>query len=125
LWLADELVPCLTGGLVDTFSDLYRAENSVLTRADNPSGTANTLKAMMGYAPPLIGGAAATQMTGINPAAAVVGLAALPTARNRALQSGPLQSYFKNTMRPGMPTPHSPAGILVGLQELQRQGQQQ
>lgn len=106
----------------DTFSDLYRAGNTILTRADNPSGTANTLKAMAPYAAPVAAGALTGMATGINPLAAMAGMAMLPLARNKALQSNVAQEYFKRTMRPGEKAPTaSVPGILVGLQEAQQQ----
>ena len=106
----------------DTFSDLYRAADDVLTRADNPSGTANTLKASLG--PMLTMGAAASTATatGVPFPAAVAGALAAPLVRNKALQSNVAQEYFKRTMRPGEKAPTaSVPGILVGLQELQQQ----
>ena len=106
----------------DTFSDLYRAADDVLTRADNPSGTANTLKASLG--PMLTMGAAASTAaaTGVPFPAAVAGALAAPLVRNKALQSNVAQEYFKRTMRPGERAPTaSVPGILVGLQELQQQ----
>jgi len=106
----------------DTFSDLYRAGNTILTRADNPSGTANTLKAMAPYAAPVAAGALTGMATGINPLTAMAGMAMVPLARNKALQSNVAQEYFKRTMRPGEKAPAANApGILVGLQELQQQ----
>lgn len=106
----------------DTFSDLYRAGNTILTRADNPSGTANTLKAMAPYAAPVAAGALTGMATGINPLTAMAGMAMVPLARNKALQSNVAQEYFKRTMRPGERAPTaSVPGILVGLQELQQQ----
>lgn len=106
----------------DTFSDLYRAGNTILTRADNPSGTANTLKAMAPYAAPVAAGALTGMATGINPLTAMAGMAMVPLARNKALQSNVAQEYFKRTMRPGEKAPTaSVPGILVGLQELQQQ----
>lgn len=106
----------------DTFSDLYRAGNTILTRADNPSGTANTLKAMAPYAAPIAAGALTGMATGINPLTAMAGMAMVPLARNKALQSNVAQEYFKRTMRPGEKAPTaSVPGILVGLQELQQQ----
>ena len=106
----------------DTFSDLYRAADEVLTRADNPSGTANTLKASLG--PMLTMGAAASTATatGVPFPAAVAGALAAPLVRNKALQSNIAQEYFKRTMRPGERAPTaSVPGILVGLQEAQQQ----
>ena len=106
----------------DTFSDLYRAGNTILTRADNPSGTANTLKAMAPYAAPVAAGALTGMATGINPLTAMAGMAMVPLARNKALQSNIAQEYFKRTMRPGERAPTaSVPGILVGLQEAQQQ----
>lgn len=106
----------------DTFSDLYRAANTVLTRADNPSGTANTLKAMLGPAMAMGAAGSASLATGINPALAGAAVLGAPLVRNRALQSEPVQRYFKSTMRPGEQGPAvTVPGILVGLQELQNQ----
>jgi len=105
----------------DTFSDLYRAGNTILTRAGNPSGTAGTLKAMVPYAAPMAGAALASMATGADNLAALAGVAAVPLARNKALQSDLAQQYFKSTMRPGERAPLASApGILVGLQELQQ-----
>lgn len=105
----------------DTFSDLYRAANTVLTRADNPSGTAERLKALIGPALTAGSAGALSMATGINPYMATAGVFAAPVIRNRALQSDALQKYFKSTMRPGQPSPTSGVpGILVGLQDLQQ-----
>ena len=105
----------------DTFSDLYRAGNTILTRADNSSGTARTLQALQPYAAPMTAAAATTMATGINPLVTMGAFGALPLVRNRALQSDALQKYFKSTMRPGQPSPTSGVpGILVGLQDLQQ-----
>ena len=106
----------------DTFSDLYRAGNTILTRADNPSGTANTLKASLGPMLTMGAAASAATATGIPFPAAVAGALAAPLVRNKALQSDFLQEYFKRTMRPGEKAPTaSVPGILVGLQEAQQQ----
>jgi hypothetical protein len=105
----------------DTFSDLYRAGNTILTRAGNSSGTAGTLKAMVPYAAPMAAGALAGLATGVDPLLTMAALAALPPARNKALQSNLAQQYFKSTMRPGERAPAaSVPGILVGLQDLQQ-----
>jgi len=106
----------------DTFSDLYRAANDVLTGAGNPSGTANTLKASMGPMLTMGAAASAATATGLPLPAALAGMFAAPVVRNKALQSDFLQEYFKRTMRPGEKAPAANApGILVGLQELQQQ----
>ena len=107
----------------DTFSDLYRAGNTILTRADNPSGTANTLKASLGPLLTMGATASAANATGLPLPAVLAGTFAAPVARNKALQSDFLQKYFKRTMRPGerAPVTDSVPGILVGLQELQQQ----
>ena len=106
----------------DTFSDLYRAGNTILTRADNPSGTANTLKASLGPLLTMGATASAANATGLPLPAVLAGTFAAPVARNKALQSNVAQEYFKRTMRPGERAPTaSVPGILVGLQELQRQ----
>jgi len=105
----------------DTFSDLYRAGNTVLKSADNPSRTAGTLKAMVGHMPSLSAGAMAGLATGVDPFVTMAAMPALPWARNKALQSDLAQQYFKSTMRPGERAPLASApGILVGLQELQQ-----
>ena len=106
----------------DTFSDLYRAGNTILTRADNPSGTANTLKASLGPLLTMGATASAANATGLPLPAVLAGTFAAPVARNKALQSNVAQEYFKRTMRPGEKAPTaSVPGILVGLQELQQQ----
>jgi len=105
----------------DTFSDLYRAGNTILTRADNPSGTARTLQALQPYAAPMTAAATTTLATGVDPLVTISAFGALPLLRNRALQSDPMQKYFKSTMRPGEPSTTSGfPGILVGLQDLQQ-----
>jgi len=105
----------------DTFSDLYRAANTVLTRADNPSGTGERLKALFGPALAAGSAGAVSMATGVNPYLAMGGVMAAPIVRNRALQSDPIQKYFKSTMRPGEPSTTSGfPGILVGLQDLQQ-----
>jgi hypothetical protein len=105
----------------DTFSDLYRAGNTVLKSADNPSRTAGTLKAMVGHMPSLSAGAALGLATGVDPWVTMAAMPALPWVRNKALQSDLAQQYFKSTMRPGERAPLASApGILVGLQELQQ-----
>jgi hypothetical protein len=105
----------------DTFSDLYRAGNTVLKSADNPSRTAGTLRAMVGHMPSLSAGAGVGLATGIDPWVTMAGMGALPWVRNQALQSDLAQKYFKSTMRPGERAPVASApGILVGLQELQQ-----
>ena len=59
--------------------------------------------------------------TGVDPLVTMAALAALPPARNKALQSNLAQQYFKSTIRPGQRAPAASApGILVGLQELQQ-----
>ena len=106
----------------DTFSDLYRAADDVLTGAGNPSGTANTLKALLGPTFAMGAAGSAATATGIPFPAAMAGALAAPLVRNKALQSDFLQEYFKRTMRPGEKAPTaSVPGILVGLQELQQQ----
>jgi hypothetical protein len=106
----------------DTFSDLYRAADDVLSAAGNPSGTANTLKALMGPTFAMGAAGSAATATGIPFPAAVAGALAAPLVRNKALQSNVAQEYFKRTMRPGEKAPTaSVPGILVGLQELQQQ----
>lgn len=105
----------------DTFSDLYRAGNTVLKPADNPSRTAGTLRAMVGHMPSLSAGAALGLATGVDPWVTMAAMPALPWVRNKALQSDLAQQYFKSTMRPGERAPVASApGILVGLQELQQ-----
>jgi hypothetical protein len=106
----------------DTFSDLYRAADDVLSAAGNPSGTANTLKALMGPTFAMGAAGSAATATGIPFPAAMAGALAAPLVRNKALQSNVAQEYFKRTMRPGERAPTaSVPGILVGLQELQQQ----
>ena len=106
----------------DTFSDLYRAADDVLTSAGNPSGTANTLKALLGPTFAMGAAGSAATATGIPFPAAMAGALAAPLVRNKALQSNVAQKYFKRTMRPGERAPTaSVPGILVGLQELQQQ----
>lgn len=106
----------------DTFSDLYRAGNTILTGAGNPSGTANTLKALLGPTFAMGAAGSAATATGIPFPAAMAGALAAPLVRNKALQSNVAQEYFKRTMRPGERAPTaSVPGILVGLQELQQQ----
>ncbi|MGB1229535.1 MAG: hypothetical protein ACPG4L_08965, partial [Candidatus Puniceispirillaceae bacterium] len=106
----------------DTFSDLYRAADVVLTGAGNPSGTANTLKALLGPTFAMGAAGSAATATGIPFPAAMAGALAAPLVRNKALQSNVAQEYFKRTMRPGERAPTaSVPGILVGLQELQQQ----
>ena len=106
----------------DTFSDLYRAADDVLTGAGNPSGTANTLKALLGPTFAMGAAGSAATATGIPFPAAMAGALAAPLVRNKALQSNVAQEYFKRTMRPGEKAPTaSVPGILVGLQELQQQ----
>ena len=106
----------------DTFSDLYRAADDVLTGAGNPSGTANTLKALLGPTFAMGAAGSAATATGIPFSAAMAGALAAPLLRNKALQSNVAQEYFKRTMRPGERAPTaSVPGILVGLQELQQQ----
>lgn len=105
----------------DTFSDLYRAGNTILTRADNSSGTARTLQALQPFAAPMTAAATTTLATGVHPLVTMSAFGALPLLRNRALQSDPMQKYFKSTMRPGEPSTTSGfPGILVGLQDLQQ-----
>lgn len=106
----------------DTFSDLYRAADEVLTSAGNPSGTANTLKALLGPTFAMGAAGSAATATGIPFPAAMAGALAAPLVRNKALQSNVAQEYFKRTMRPGERAPTaSVPGILVGLQEAQQQ----
>jgi len=106
----------------DTFSDLYRAADDVLTGAGNPSGTANTLKALLGPTFAMGAAGSAATATGIPFPAAMAGALAAPLVRNKALQSNVAQEYFKRTMRPGERAPTaSVPGILVGLQEAQQQ----
>lgn len=106
----------------DTFSNLYRAGDTVLKSAENTSRTAQAFQAMQPFAAPMTAAAATSLATDIPMLATMAVGGALPLMRNRALQSEPVQRYFKSTMRPGEPAPSaSIPGILVGLQEMQKQ----